>query len=151
MKQSSPDPSIRVIKKLRKHGHEAYWAGGCVRDRLLKRRPSDYDVATSARPGRIQKLFRHTIPVGKAFGVILVVEGGIPVETAAFRGEGAYKDGRRPSKVFFTSAQKDALRRDFTINGLFYDPIGRKLIDYVGGRADLRKRIVSVATLPNLR
>ena len=141
-KLDSRHASLRVVRRLQKAGYEAYWAGGCVRDRLLKRRPSDYDVATSARPAQIQKLFRHTIPVGKAFGVILVVEGGVPVETAAFRGEGAYKDGRRPSKVFFTSAKNDAQRRDFTINGLFYDPIARKLIDFVGGRIDLRKKIV---------
>jgi len=141
-KTDSKKASLRVVQRLQKAGYEALWAGGCVRDRLLERRPSDYDVATSAKPAQIQKLFRHTIPVGKAFGVILVVEGGVPVETASFRGEGAYKDGRRPSKVFFTSAQKDAQRRDFTINGLFYDPIARKLIDYVGGRADLQKKIV---------
>src|SRR3989338_2483981 len=100
-KTDSKKASLRVVQRLQKAGYEALWAGGCVRDRLLERRPSDYDVATSAKPAQIQKLFRHTIPVGKAFGVILVVEGGVPVETASFRGEGAYKDGRRPSKVFF--------------------------------------------------
>jgi poly(A) polymerase len=156
MKKKTPrlDPrraSLRVVRKLHASGFEALWAGGCVRDQLLKRRPSDYDVATSARPGKIQKLFRRTIPVGKAFGVILVVEQGITVETATFRGEGAYRDGRRPSRIFFTSAQEDAKRRDFTINGLFYDPVARKLIDYVGGRTDLRKKIVRAIGNPELR
>lgn len=141
-KTDAKKASLAVVKRLRKAGYEAVWAGGCVRDRILKRTPSDYDVATSAKPAQIQKLFAHTIPIGKAFGVIMVVEGGVPVETATFRGEGPYKDGRRPSKVFFTSAEKDALRRDFTINGLFYDPVSNKLIDFVGGRADLRKKIV---------
>lgn len=142
MKADSKQASLKVIRRLRQAGHEALWAGGCVRDRLLKRTPSDYDVATSARPAQIQKLFNRTVPVGKAFGVILVIEGGVPVETATFRGEGAYRDGRRPSKVYFTDAEEDARRRDFTINGLFYDPVRLKLIDYVGGRADLRSKTV---------
>ncbi len=115
--------AVEAVKRLRGKGHQAYFAGGCVRDKLLKRAPQDYDVATSALPEEVQKLFKNTYAVGKAFGVILVRLGPVEIEVATFRAEGPYLDGRRPSSVRFVTADEDAQRRDFTINGLFYDPI----------------------------
>ncbi|HEV8603776.1 MAG TPA: CCA tRNA nucleotidyltransferase [Tepidisphaeraceae bacterium] len=130
-----------VLRRLRENGHEAYFAGGCVRDLLLGLEPKDYDVATDAPPQRVRDLFTHTQAVGAAFGVILVRHGKSVVEVATFRSDGSYLDGRRPSEVRFTTAQEDAQRRDFTINGLFFDPLdGDRVIDYVGGREDLESR-----------
>ncbi len=135
--------SLQIIRRLRRQGHQALLAGGCVRDRLLGRRPKDYDVATSARPEEVEALFDRTLAIGAAFGVIMVLgEEGAKVEVATFRSEGPYEDGRHPSSVRFTSAEEDARRRDFTINAMFYDPLDRKLIDYVGGQADLSRGIV---------
>src|SRR5438128_2173282 len=131
-----------IVKRLREAGHEAYFAGGCVRDRLLGREPLDFDVATSAPPEAVQTLFRRTVPVGAQFGVILVVEDGVPFEVATFRSDDAYVDGRRPTGVHFGSARADAERRDFTINGLFLDPLGGEVVDFVGGLADLRAGII---------
>jgi len=117
-----------------------YFAGGSVRDMLLGLDPKDYDVATDAPPDRVRQLFSNTQAVGAAFGVILVRHGPSQIEVATFRSDGAYEDGRRPSEVRFTTAEEDAKRRDFTINGLFYDPVEDRVIDYVGGQEDLTVR-----------
>ena len=131
-----------IVRRLREAGHEAYFAGGCVRDQLLGREPLDFDVATSATPETVQALFRRTVPVGAKFGVILVVEDGIAFAVATFRSDDAYVDGRRPSGVRFGSAREDAERRDFTINGLFLDPLGGEVVDFVGGQEDLRAGVI---------
>ena len=140
--------AVKIIKRLRKNGFQALMAGGCVRDMLLSRRANDYDVATDARPDHIVKLFRRTIKVGVKFGVVIVLLENQQVEVATFRTETGYTDGRHPSKVKFTSAVEDAARRDFTVNGMFYDPIERKVIDYVNGQADLKKRILRTIGSP---
>src|SRR5438093_13251815 len=134
--------ATELVRRLRAAGHEAYLAGGCVRDELLGRRPLDYDVATSAPPEVVQRLFPRTVPVGAQFGVVLAIEDGTPFEVATFRSDDAYVDGRRPSRVHFGSAREDALRRDFTINGLFLDPLGGQVVDFVGGQMDLRAGII---------
>ncbi len=134
--------AIKIVKQLRKHGYKALLAGGCVRDMLLGRAAKDYDVATSAEPREIVKLFKRTIKVGAKFGVIVVLIDEQQVEVATFRTEGNYTDGRHPSSVVFSGDEEDAKRRDFTINGMFYDPIEKEVIDYVGGQADLKKGIV---------
>ena len=131
-----------VVRRLRAAGYETYLAGGCVRDRLLGREPGDFDVATAAPPEVVRKLFRRTVAVGAKFGVILVLEGDAQFEVATFRSDDAYIDGRRPSAVHFATAEKDAQRRDFTINALFQDPISGDVIDFVGGQADLRAGII---------
>jgi poly(A) polymerase len=138
--QSRREDALAVVKRLRDAGHVAYFAGGCVRDVLMGLTPADYDVATDAPPPRVRELFRNTQAVGAAFGVMLVRTGGSQIEVATFRREGAYHDGRRPSEVRFTDAREDAQRRDFTINGLFLDPINDEVIDFVGGRDDLAAR-----------
>lgn len=129
-----------LVQRLRGAGFTAYYAGGCVRDTLLGKTPDDYDIATDARPEQVQKLFPRTYAVGAHFGVIVVHERGHDFEVATFRSDGAYVDGRRPTAVSFSSPQTDAERRDFTINGLFFDPLTDEVIDYVGGRADLAAR-----------
>src|ERR1700678_3130685 len=134
------EDAARVVEELRAGGHVAYFAGGCVRDMLLGLEPKDFDVATDAPPERVRKLFRNSQAVGAAFGVILVRTGGSSVEVATFRSDGAYLHGRHPEHVRFTTAEEDARRRDFTINGLFFDPISGDVIDYVGGREDLAAR-----------
>src|SRR5439155_1247657 len=131
-----------IVRRLREAGHEAYFAGGCVRDQLLGREPLDFDVATSAPPEVVGSLFRRTVPVGAQFGVILVVEDGVPFAVATFRSDDAYVDGRRPTRVRFVSAREDAERRDFTINGLFLDPLEGEIVDFVGGQVDLRAGII---------
>ncbi len=131
-----------VLRRLRDAGHDAYFAGGCVRDRLLGREPLDYDVATNAPPEAVQALFPRTVPVGAQFGVILVLHGGARFEVATFRSDDAYVDGRRPSRVHFGSAEEDARRRDFTINALFWDPLDDRVIDFVGGADDLRAGVI---------
>jgi poly(A) polymerase len=132
--------ALAVISRLRGAGHIAYFAGGCVRDTLLGLPPKDWDVATDAPPQRVRAIFPDTQAVGAAFGVILVRQDNSVVEVATFRADNVYQDGRRPTSVRFTSAQEDAQRRDFTINGLFFDPVEDRVIDYVGGRADLEAR-----------
>jgi len=134
--------AIKIVARLQQKGHKAYLAGGCVRDLLTQEKPKDFDISTSAKPEEIQALFPKTRAVGKAFGVILVVGRDGTFEVATFRGEENYQDGRRPSKVFWVSAQEDAQRRDFTINGLFYDPIKKEIIDFVGGQKDLSKKVI---------
>lgn len=147
--------ALDVVRRLRAAGFQALWAGGCVRDQLLGLAPKDYDVATNARPEQVRETFgkRRTIPVGAAFGVITVLgpTSCQPVEVATFRSDGQYRDGRHPDSVEFTDAQHDAQRRDFTINGLFYDPVERQVVDYVGGQADLAARIVRAIGDPEAR
>ena len=140
-----------IVRRLRAAGHEAYLAGGCVRDRLLGRAPLDWDVATSARPETVRALFPRTVPVGVQFGVILVVEDGARFEVATFRSDDAYLDGRRPSAVHFGSARDDAGRRDFTINALFEDPLTGEVHDFVGGVADLRAGVIRAIGDANAR
>ena len=157
----APDPAaarefaFEVVARLRRAGYEAVWAGGCVRDELLGRTPSDYDIATSARPAAVREIFGHrrTLAVGAAFGVITVL-GPKPagqVEVATFRADAPYTDGRHPAGVTFCGAREDALRRDFTINGLFFDPLEDEVIDYVGGQLDLADGIVRAIGVPSMR
>lgn len=131
-----------VAAKLRQAGHIAYFAGGCVRDRLLGVEPGDFDIATDAPAERVQQLFPRTIPVGAQFGVILVLLDDETFEVATFRADAAYVDGRHPVSVRFSSPQEDAQRRDFTINGMFLDPADDTVLDYVGGRADLAAGVI---------
>ncbi len=145
------EAALRVVRRLREHGHQAYWAGGSVRDMLLGLDPADIDVATDAPPERIVELFRRTRHVGIQFGVVLVSQGRRWIETATFRTDLSYADGRRPEAVVFTTAEEDAQRRDFTINGLFYDPIEHRVIDYVRGQEDLRAGIVRAIGEPERR
>jgi tRNA nucleotidyltransferase/poly(A) polymerase len=147
--------AIDVVRTLRSHGYEAYWAGGCVRDRLLGKAPKDYDVATTASPDEIRVVFskKRTVPIGAQFGVITVI-GPKPagqIEVATFREDVNYSDGRRPDAVEFSTPEADAHRRDFTINGLFYDPLEDRIIDYVGGVADLGRGIVRAIGEPRAR
>jgi len=131
-----------VAARLRESGHVAYFAGGCVRDMVRGLIPKDYDIVTDARPEAVQTLFPRTFAVGAHFGVIIVVENGFQFEVATFRSDDAYIDGRHPSAVHFSSPQEDAQRRDFTINGMFYDPVAEKVIDFVGGCADIDEKLV---------
>ena len=142
---------LKVVRTLRADHFEAFLAGGCVRDKLLGKVPKDYDVATNAVPNEVRRLFPRTLTIGAQFGVIVVLTGGRQIEVATFRSDASYKDGRRPEKVVFTDAQHDAERRDFTINGMFYDPVSDKVIDYVGGKKDLQKKIIRAIGNPNER
>ncbi|HEV2437210.1 MAG TPA: CCA tRNA nucleotidyltransferase [Verrucomicrobiae bacterium] len=143
--------AVEIVRRLQTAGFAAFWVGGCVRDFLLGREPQDYDIATDARPEQIEKLFRKTIAVGRKFGVMIVVEGKQHFQVATFRAEAEYRDGRRPEKVVFSSAEADAQRRDFTVNGLFFDPIAEKLHDWVGGEKDLRAKIIRTIGPPEER
>jgi poly(A) polymerase len=135
--------AIDIVARLQREGHVAYFAGGSVRDRLLGKEAKDYDIATSARPEEVQRIFpRVTDLTGRSFGVVRVLVGDQNYEVATFRQDGAYKDGRHPESVRFATAEEDAQRRDFTINGLFYDPVADRLIDYVGGEADLKAKVL---------
>jgi len=147
----SRDVAIDIIRRLRGEGYDALLAGGCVRDTLLDLEPKDFDVATSARPEHVAELFDRVVPIGVAFGVMLVVIDGVGYEVATFRRDRGYRDGRRPEGVVFSDAEGDALRRDFTINGLFLDPEGDEVIDFVGGRADLDRGIVRAIGDPRER
>jgi poly(A) polymerase len=146
-----PAPAREIVARLQGAGHQAFWAGGCVRDWLLARDPHDFDIATSARPEQVEALFPHTVPVGRQFGVVIVLVEGVQYQVATFRAEGRYEDGRRPSDVRFTDAIEDARRRDLTVNGLFYDPIRDELHDWVGGTADLDARIIRAIGDPTER
>lgn len=126
-----------LVKELRAAGYEAVFAGGCVRDVLLGKEPKDYDIATSAKPGEVLGLFPGSHAVGAHFGVVVVNRGGWMFEVATFRKDGGYSDGRHPDLVVFSSAEEDAKRRDFTVNGLFLDPLSGEVKDFVGGREDL--------------
>ena len=143
--------ATRLVERLRAAGHEALFAGGCVRDRLLGKEAHDIDIATSARPEEIQKLFPRTVAVGAQFGVIVVLEDGGEFQVATFRSDGAYRDGRHPESVAFTNAEGDARRRDFTVNGLFFDPLTRQILDFVGGESDLRAGILRSIGDPHAR
>ncbi|HMQ15051.1 MAG TPA: CCA tRNA nucleotidyltransferase [Phycisphaerae bacterium] len=145
------EPALRVARLLRGAGHAALLAGGCVRDLLLGVEPTDYDVATDATPDRVRALLRPTRMVGAQFGVVLARSLGRWVEVATFRSDGRYLDGRHPSSVTFGDARADAARRDFTINGMFCDPQRGVVIDYVGGQADLRSRLVRAIGDPRAR
>jgi len=141
----------QVAARLRSAGHTAWFAGGCVRDRLLARPAKDHDVATSATPGEVIAHFPKARTVGAHFGVVLVREAGHSIEVATFRKDGDYRDGRRPESVSFAGAEEDARRRDFTINGLFEDPESGEIIDHVGGRADLDARLIRAIGDPAAR
>ena len=143
--------ALKIISTLKEHGHTALLAGGCVRDELLKRTPKDYDVATSALPEEVEALFGKTLAIGKAFGVIAVIDGKETVEVATFRKDAASSDGRHPDSVEFCAAREDALRRDFTINGMFRDPFTNELFDYVGGLADLNAQRIAAIGNPEER
>ena len=147
----SKDKAIAIIKRLRDEGYESYLAGGCVRDMLLGKTPQDYDITTSAKPDDIVKIFSKTVPLGAQFGVILVMVEGQPFEVASFRHDGLYLDGRRPTHVRYGSLQEDIFRRDFTINGMVYDPIADRLIDLVGGRVDLESKLIRAIGSPHFR
>lgn len=134
--------AAEVAGRLREAGFTAYFAGGCVRDALLGQEPHDYDIATSARPEEVQRLFPKSQAVGAHFGVIIAQHGGAPFEIATFRTDGQYVDGRRPESVVFSSPEGDAMRRDFTVNGLFQDPETDRIIDFVGGQEDLKNRVL---------
>lgn len=157
-----PDPreaAVAIARRLRDAGHEAYLAGGCVRDELLGLVPEDYDVATDATPERVASLFRTAALVGAHFGVMIVRDRGVVTEVATFRTEGPYSDHRRPDHVEFADARTDAQRRDFTINALFLDPLAPpdaegvrgRVIDFVGGVADLRARVLRAVGDPDSR
>jgi len=140
-----------IVARLQKKAFDAFWVGGCVRDFLLGRDPQDIDIATAAKPEQVEKLFKHTIAVGKKFGVIIVIEQGHHFQVATFRSDEDYQDGRRPEKVFFSNAKADALRRDFTVNALFFDPISKTTHDWTGGKKDLKARIIQTIGRPEAR
>lgn len=143
-----------IVLKLQNLGFEAYYAGGFVRDMLLgfpAGNSPDIDIATNARPEEIVKIFKNTKEVGVSFGVVLVIEKGIAFDVATFRNDGQYINGRQPESVSFSTAKEDALRRDFTINGMFYNPISKTVIDFVGGQDDLRKGIIRTIGEPSER
>ncbi len=140
-----------LAHRLKAAGHQALFAGGCVRDRLLEHKPKDYDIATSATPAEVTKLFPGSNEVGAHFGVVIAKHGGHHVEIATFRTDGSYKDGRRPESVTFSTPEEDAKRRDFTINGLFEDPETGEVIDHVGGLTDLRNGVIRAIGDPKAR
>jgi len=141
----------KIIHTLHQSGFEAYFAGGCVRDRERGVAPKDFDIATSATPDQITRLFSKTVPVGLAFGVILVIESDVPFEVATFRKEGGYQDGRHPTEVNFSTLEEDANRRDFTVNGLYLDVRSDQVIDLVQGRRDLKNRLIRTIGDPEKR
>jgi len=143
--------ALFVARRLRQSGHEAWFVGGCVRDRLLGRPVKDWDVATSAPPDEVQRIFPKVVPVGVQFGVCRVRHQGFEIEVATFRAEAGYADGRHPGQVRFTSAFEDVQRRDFTINGLLMDPDTGTIVDHVGGRADLTRRVIRAIGDPEER
>ena len=147
--------ATEVTVALQRAGFTTYWAGGCVRDAILRLEPKDYDVATSATPDQVRELFgfKRTLPIGASFGVITVVgpKSAGQIEVATFRRDGGYSDGRRPDSVEFTDAREDAIRRDFTINGMFFDPVTEEVIDFVGGQEDLERRVIRAIGDPDKR
>jgi poly(A) polymerase len=143
--------AAKVVERLQRAGFQAFWVGGCVRDFLLGREPDDYDVVTSALPDQVEKLFKRTVAVGRKFGVVVAIEGGHQFQVATFRAEADYQDGRRPGRVRFGDAKADAFRRDFTVNGLYYDPVKKRLYDWVGGEADLRAKTIRTIGSPEER
>jgi poly(A) polymerase len=155
MKIPHQDPecqaSLEVVRRLEEAGFEAYWVGGSVRDLLLKKTPKDFDVVTSARVPQISKLFPKHLKIGKKFGIVIATEFTKPVEIATFRKDLEYADGRRPQGVVPASLEEDVLRRDFTVNGLLFDPVSKRLIDLVGGKKDLVKRVIRTIGDPEKR
>ena len=145
------DGAVTVVKELHNQGHEAYFAGGAVRDLILGNTVSDIDVVTSASPQQIEQLFPKTIAVGKQFGVMVVVIDSRNYEVATFRQESGYTDGRHPSEVSFTDARRDVERRDFTINAMFFNPVDEEVIDFVQGREDLERRLIRTVGSPAQR
>jgi poly(A) polymerase len=143
--------ATKLVRRLRESGFVAYFAGGCVRDALLRKQPKDIDIATDAEPDEVQKMFARTVAVGAKFGVVRVLEGGFEFEVATFRSDGVYLDGRRPVSVTFSSPEEDAKRRDFTINGMFYDPLADQVVDFVGGKSDLEHRLLRAIGDPEER
>ncbi|HEU4340865.1 MAG TPA: CCA tRNA nucleotidyltransferase [Candidatus Binatia bacterium] len=148
---SQRERAIAIIARLRDAGYESYLAGGCVRDMLLGKSPQDYDITTSARPEDIGEIFPQTVPVGAQFGVMLVIFDGHPFEVATFRYDGPYLDGRRPAHVRYGTLEEDILRRDFTVNGMVYDPVADRVIDLVEGRTDLARRLIRAIGNPRER
>ncbi len=146
-----PESVRLILGRLKAAGHEAYLVGGCVRDIVRGVPPQDYDIVTSALPDAVRSLFSHTVPVGIRFGVLIVIEGGRQYEVATFRTEENYIDGRRPAQVAFATAEEDVRRRDFTINGLLFDPESGRLIDYVEGCRDIEHRLVRTIGNPERR
>lgn len=140
-----------IVRRLRETGNQAFLAGGCVRDLLRGEEPKDYDVATSALPDRVAELFMETRPVGRQFGVCLVILGEHSYQVATFRTDLAYTNGRHPDTVAFSSPEEDAKRRDFTVNGMFWDPVGDRVLDFVGGREDLKRRLIRAIGDPEKR
>ena len=143
--------ALTIVKTLQTTGYEAYYAGGCVRDRLRGVEPKDFDIATSARPDEILKLYPKGDRIGEHFGVILVRHRGIHFEIATFREDGVYRDGRHPDSVTYSTSEVDARRRDFTINGMFYDPVAERLLDFVGGEKDLKAGLIRAIGNPQER
>ena len=144
--------AVSVVKTLQNKDFETYLAGGCVRDILMDKEPKDYDIATAAEPDEVRKIFSHSHPVKKEFGTMLVIEKGHQFHVTTFRGEKEYEKGRWPTEIYFTeSAKEDVLRRDFTINGLFYDPTKKKVIDFVDGQKDLKERLIRFIGEPEER
>jgi len=148
---SPRDAALELARRLKAAGHEALFAGGCVRDRLLHREPKDYDIATSAVPSEVLKLFPGSNEVGAHFGVVIAKYHGIHVEIATFRTDGSYKDGRHPENVTFSTPEEDSRRRDFSINGLFEQPETGEVIDHVGGLPDLRAGVLRAIGEPAAR
>jgi poly(A) polymerase len=140
-----------IVARLRERGHVAYFAGGCVRDLVRGEPAKDFDIVTDAPPEIVQQIFPRTHAVGAHFGVIVVLENEFQFEVATFRSDDVYIDGRRPSAVHFSSPEEDAKRRDFTINGMFFDPIANEVIDFVGGRADLEAKLIRAIGEPAKR
>jgi poly(A) polymerase len=147
--------AIEIVKRLQAAGFQALFAGGCVRDELMGKPPKDYDVATNARPEEVRQLFGHqrTLAIGASFGVISVLgpKSAGQIDVATFRRDLSYSDGRHPDAIAFADAREDAQRRDFTINGLFFDPIAQQVLDFVGGKADLEERVVRAIGDPHQR
>jgi poly(A) polymerase len=144
--------ATEVLLELRKAGFQAYFVGGCVRDLLMGHAPKDYDIATDAVPEQVQKIFSPSLMVGAQFGVVIVPREAGPVEVATFRNDGSYQDGRHPTGVSYArTPQEDVQRRDFTINGLLFDPLDERVLDYVGGERDIRERRIRAIGQPALR
>jgi poly(A) polymerase len=148
---SAKEKALFIVRRLRDAGHESYLAGGCVRDMLMHKEPQDYDITTAAKPDEVARIFAETVPVGAQFGVILVLVEGMPFEVATFRHDGPYLDGRHPSEVRYGSLREDVLRRDFTINGMVYDPVRDMVIDMVNGQQDVEARIIRAIGEPRAR
>lgn len=143
--------ALEIVQKLVDNGHTAYFAGGSVRDAWLGLSPKDIDIATTALPDQIEHLFPHTVPVGKKFGIIIVVQGKYAIEVATFRKESNYRDGRRPEHIEYSGPEEDSVRRDFTVNALFYDPLKKEVIDFQNGIVDLKRKQIRCVGNPDQR